>query len=216
MTHLKRNSLTKSWPIPRKGSKFIAKPKANQKKGIPVLFILRDMLKIVQNKKEAKRILYNEKVLLNKRKINDVRNSALLFDVISIVPAKKHYKLDLTENGKFKLEEISEKDSKKKIAKISNKKLIKKGKIQINLEDGKNFVKNVKCNTGDSVLIDLEKSKIEKVLPMEKGSNALVIAGKHAGKKGKIENLDKEHEIANIKSKEDKLNVLIKQLMIIE
>ncbi len=216
MTHLKRNSLTRTWPISRKGSKFIAKPKANQKKGIPILFVLRDMLKITQNKKEAKRVLHEEKVLLNARKIKDVRNSVLLFDIISIVPSKEFYQLSLTDNGKFKLEKIDKKDSNKKIAKVSNKKIIKKGKIQINLEDGKNFIQSIKCNTGDSVIIDLEKRKIEKCLPVKKGNNAIIIAGKHSGKKGKIEEIDEKHQMITIKTKENKLNVLMKQMMVIE
>lgn len=216
MTHLKRNSLTKNWPIPRKGSKFIAKPKSNQKKGIPILFILRDMMKIAQNKKEVKKALHDKKVLLNGRKINDVRNSALLFDIISIVPSKEYYQLSLTDNGKFKLEKIDKKDSTKKIAKVANKRIIKKGKIQINLEDGENFVQNMKCNTGDSVIVDLEKGKIEKCLPVKKGNNAIIIAGKHSGKKGKIEEMDEEHQMVTIKTKENKLNVLMKQMMVKE
>ena len=61
MTHLKRQNAPKSWPIPRKGTTFVVRPNFGFSKGIPLLIILRDMLKIAENKKEVKKAIYMKK-----------------------------------------------------------------------------------------------------------------------------------------------------------
>ena len=161
MSHLKRYKAPTNWPIPRKGTTFVVKPKSGE---IPVLIILRDMLKVVQNKKEAKKAIHMKNILLNNSPINDERLGAYLFDTISIVPSKKHYRITLSQYGKFDLQEISEAESKIKNAKIINKTILKGGKTQLNLSDGRNFISDIKCNTNDSAVVDFEKKKIDFLL----------------------------------------------------
>ena len=52
--HLKRQNTPKSWPIHRKGTKYIVRPQFNPRKGVPILILLRDMLKVAKNRKEVK------------------------------------------------------------------------------------------------------------------------------------------------------------------
>ena len=52
MGHLKRQNISKNWPIARKGNTFVVKPLS--KKGIPLLIVLRDLLKIAQTREEVK------------------------------------------------------------------------------------------------------------------------------------------------------------------
>jgi len=75
---------------------------------------------------------------------------------------------------------------------------------------------DIKCNVGDSALINFKDKKIEKCLELKEKANAIVFAGKHAGKKGIIEKLIIERKMAIMKVGEDKINVLIKQIMVIE
>ena len=56
--HLKRQKIPKNWPIKRKGTKYLVRPNSNLTKGIPILIILRDMLKVAQNRREVKRIIH--------------------------------------------------------------------------------------------------------------------------------------------------------------
>ena len=56
--HLKRQEAPKNWPVFRKGTKYVVRSEFDIQKGIPILIILRDMLKIAQNRKEAKRIIH--------------------------------------------------------------------------------------------------------------------------------------------------------------
>jgi small subunit ribosomal protein S4e len=210
---MKRQGVPKNWPIPRKGTAFVVKPISGE---IPILVILRDVLKIAQNRKEVKKALHMKNILVNGRVAKDDKQGLSLFDTITLVPLKKSYKLDLAQNGKFKVEEIGEKESSKKIAKIVSKKTLKGKKTQLNLNDGKNILSDVKCNTNDSVVIDFKAKKIVKCLELKDKANVVIFAGKHAGKKGAIEKLKLERKMASVKVGDDKINVLIKQLMVVE
>ena len=65
MAHLKRQKIPKTWPIYRKGTKYIAMPTHNISNSIPLLVILRDILKIAKNRKEVKRAINSRFLLLN-------------------------------------------------------------------------------------------------------------------------------------------------------
>lgn len=212
--YLKRQRVPKNWPIPRKGTKYVAKSRFDLDRGIPLLIALRDILEVAQNRKEVKRAIHTKKLLVNGKPAKDEKRTLVIFDTISLVPGKKHYRLVLNGAGKFDLEEISEKESNQKIAKVSNKKILKGKKTQLNLEDGNNFLSEIKCNINDSVLINLKEKKVEKCLPLKKGAEVLVYAGKHSGKKGTVKKIDSKNKILQIESNGEKINVLIKQLMV--
>lgn len=213
--YLKRQKAPKSWPVERKGTAYLVKPNSNLSQGIPVLVLLRDILKVAQNRREVKRIIHNKHLMLNQRLVKDEKDAAVLFDTITLVPSDKSYRVDLSSKGKFELKEIPSKESGSKISKVVNKKVLKGKKVQINLSDGRNFISNVNCNVGDSVLINLKDKKIEKAMPFKEKETAIAFAGKHAGSKGIIEKIDLESKIVGINVGENKINVLMKQLMVI-
>jgi len=211
--HLKRQMAPKSWPINRKGTKYVVRPKINIKEGVPVLIVLRDILKIVQNRKEAKRAIHVKHILLNNKPVNDEKNGVLLFDVITLVPLKKSYRLELSKNKKIQMNEINEKESGYKVAKIMGKKILKGKKVQLNLNDGKNFISDVKCCVNDSVLINLKEKKIEKCVPLKENSKIFVFAGKHSGEEGTVKKIDAEKKMVESDIRGKLTHVLIKHLM---
>jgi len=212
--HLKRQKAPKSWPIHRKGTTFVVRPRADLNKGIPILIILRDILKIAKNRKEVKKAIHEKSVLLNDKIIKDEKNSATLFDILKVGP--KYYRLVLSDKGKFELEEIKETEARKKVSKIVGRKILKKKKVQLNLIDGRNFLSDIKCKTNDSVIINFKNKKIEKCLPLQEKANALVFGGKHAGVKGKIDKIDLKHKIVELTKGKEKINALIKHLIVVE
>lgn len=216
MRHLKRQAVPKKWPITRKGTKFVVRSNYNLEEGLPVLVILRDMLKVAQNRKEVKKAITSNNILINGKPVRDDKNPALFYDVITIVPLNKSYRIELTKNGKFNTEEISEKSNNKKISKVIGKKILKDKKVQINLIDGRNFISTVECKLGDSVVINFKDKKIEKCLPLKEKAKVVVFAGKHSGKKGDIESINAEKKMASLNSEDGKINVLLKQLMVVE
>ncbi len=215
MSHLKRQKIPKNWPIPRKGTKYIVRPRFAVKQGIPLLILLRDILKIAQNRKEVKIAIHNKNILVNGNPAKDERAGIQLFDKITIVPSNTCYQLILNTHGKFDVEEVKEKLN-EKIAKIINKKILKGKKVQLNLSDGRNYLSDLKCKVNDSVIVDFKKKKILKCLPLKENSKAIIISGKHSGKKGVIKGINNELKMAEIETDDKKINVLIKQIMVVE
>ena len=186
MGHTKRTKMAKTWPIPRKGKlRFVAKPSHAGTKGISLLFVLRDILKIARTRKEAKYMTLRGDVKVNNQVRNDENFPVQVFDTINLEKAKKNYRLEIV-NRKFSLDEISSKDAETKVVKIKGKKIIGKDKIQINLDDGHNYLIKDKFSVGDSAVLNTKENKIIKILPLKEGANVEVVVGKHAGEKGKL------------------------------
>jgi small subunit ribosomal protein S4e len=151
--HLKRNLAPKTWPIPRKGTKLVVIPNNNRQNGIPLLVILRDIMKIAGDRREAKKIVHDKKVSINGKTARDEKSSLLLFDLIEI--DNRRYRIVL-EKGKFKLKETKDEG---KIVKVIGKKILPGGKVQLNFNDGRNLISKEKISTGDSVLINTKTKK---------------------------------------------------------
>jgi len=216
MAHLKRQSSPKNWPVERKGTTYIVRSNFSFREGVPVLIVLRDMLKLAQNRSEVKRIIHSKQVLVNEKKVTDEKNNVLFLDTLNILPLKKCYRMEFSENGKFYLKEIKESEANKKITKIVNKSMLKGKKVQLNLSDGRNFLSDIKCNINDSVEINLKEGKIEKCLQLKEKAKIVVFAGKHIGNAGEIIKLDLEEKTAKVKIDEKEINILINQLMVVE
>ena len=214
--HLKRQEVPKNWPIFRKGTKYVVRPKYDAQRGVPVLIALRDMLKVAQNRKEAKRIIHLRQVLMNNKPVSDEKNSITLFDTITLIPMKKHYRLEILNGGKFSFTEIKENEANHKIVKLVNKKTLKGKKTQLNCEDGRNFISDIKCEVNDSVLVNFKDKKIEKCIPLKEDANVFVFLGKHSGKSGLVKKIYKEKRVAEIDVEGKTISVLIKQFMVIK
>jgi len=211
--HQKRLTISKLWPIPRKGNTFIAVANNNKNTGIPVIIAMRDILGHVQTKKELKKIILEGKVEVNGHKIKDERYSLLLYDILGLPGLKKYYRVSLSPLRKIAFEEANEKDAGIKISKVISKKTLSKGTIQINLRDGRNLLVKDKIDVGNSVIINLKDKKIEKVLPIKEKSEVLVIKGKHLGNKGKIISIEDKN--VNVSFNDGEYNLNIDSIMVL-
>jgi len=185
MAKLKRLLVPQFWRIPKKEYKWTVSPRPGPHKkfeSIPLQIIVRDILKLGETGKEAKVIIHNGEVLVDGKKRKDHAYPAGLMDVVAIPRIKKYFRVVPFSRG-LKLSEISEEESKKKICRINGKSIVRKGKMQLNLHDGKNILvdKDV-YKTGDSVLIEVPAQKILEHVKLEKGSSGLIIKGKNSGK----------------------------------
>jgi len=204
--HTTRNQTLKSWPIPRKGTKYIVVPSHNKNSGIAILTVMRDMLKVVGKRKEAEKIMREGKVKVNGKITRDEKYALSLFDIIDI--GGKKYKIVL-KNKKYNPEETKDNE---KIVKITGKKMLIGKKIQINLSDGKNIVTNENLNMGDSVALDFN-NRISRKIGLKEGSRAIVISGSHIGEEGKVEKIS--GNVAEIKTDNTKVNLETKRIMAI-
>ncbi len=214
--HVKISEMPKEWPIARKGRKYVAKTSHAFRKSIPILFILRDILKIAENRKEVKRILLEGKVKINNKVRKDEKFPVQVLDVIQIEKTGKAYKLDIVSK-KYALEEIKGDAVNKKTVKISGKKTRPNKKVQMNLEDGKNYLVTLKFSPGDSVIINTKENKIEKILPLKENAKVEIIGGKHAGEEGvvkKIENIGKRKTFL-VKLKDGEVSLPLKTMLVV-
>lgn len=214
--HQKRNTIKKFFPIPKKGTKYVAVSSHNANESIPLVVVMRDILKFVANKKELKKALNDKQIKINGREIRETNYPVCLFDIVSV--NEKSYRAVLSNTKKMTFEEIGEKETKTKVFKVLNKKILPGKHIQLNLSHGKNIISKEKASVDDSVLLNLEDNKIIKIIPLEKGSRAFVIEGKHMGKEGKIDEIMERggKKLAKISGGKERINVWVKNLIVTE
>jgi len=192
MHKLKRIAAPKSWPIDRKGLTFITKPKPGPHPlefSLPLIVIIKDLMKYAHNKKEVRNILFNKNILIDGVRRKDHRLPVGLFDVIDIADKKEQFRVIINKKGKISYYPISKTDASIKPCKIIGKTKIK-GKTQINLFDGKNIlVDKDDYKPGDSLLLSLPKKDIKKHLKLEKGATIYLVGGKHIGTTGTVESI---------------------------
>jgi small subunit ribosomal protein S4e len=220
--HQKRNEVPRNWPIKRKGTKFIAVA-SHSEKGIPLVVLLRDILKVARTMKEVRFMTIHKEVKVNTKLIKDEKFPLALFDILTLDKIGKSYRMEIV-NKKLKPVEISGKETDKKTVKIIGKKILSKEETQINLGDGRNFITKEKFNVGDSALIELKGNKIEKIIALKPGVKVKIVVGKHAGKEGKlkeIKNLEREKRYSvkmDTKGKESnaEINLPLKAVLAVE
>ena len=191
--HLKRHFAPKTWKIKRKGIKFVAKPSPGPHKismSFPLNVVLRDVLGYANSNREVKFILEKKEVMVDGIRRKDYRFPVGLLDVLSLKDINEHFRIVLDKKGKLDLIKIGEEERGLKLNKITGKKMIK-GKIQLNLYDGKNiFVKENSYKVGDSVLLTLgEKNEIKEHISFGKNILIYLTGGKHTGQIGKVQDI---------------------------
>lgn len=193
MTHLKRLNALNKWRIKRKdGGKWIIRPSPGGHRmdiSVPMGIILRDMLGYAGNMREARTILNARKVLVNGMAMTSSNYPAGLMDVVEITDMKECYIVTLDKKGKIILEKIEK--PKYRLCRVEDKKVLRGGKVQLNLWGGENIlVGKDDYKTGDVVKLGLADRKIQGKIELKKGALVFVTGGKHAGKKATMESIN--------------------------
>ena len=178
-SHMKRLTMPRSWPLPRKSSVWIQKPNPCGHPldlCMPMGVILRDVLGVAQNRREAKKILHSKFVNVD---------GAIETDIVS-------YKCVLDTNGKLRYRTIPAKEALTKICRVMGKTTIKGAKTQVHLHDGRNllFNENPEYKTGDSLVISLPDQEVKSYHKFEEGSIAYLTAGNHIGELATVRGQD--------------------------
>lgn len=204
--HLKRLNAPKTYPIPRKAATFTVRPHPGPhpaERSIPISVVLREVLAYAKNLSEAKTLLRKRKIMVDQRVITDYKFPIGLMDVISIKTIHEHYRV-LPFQGKMVLHEIPKEESDSKILAITGKKIVKGGKIQLNLEDGRNILIEPEDREKrreiletyhrlDALQISLPNQEILNHFKLEKGSYCLIVDGEHMGRNGKIKDIKEKY-----------------------
>lgn len=190
--HMKRLAMPKTWPIPKKVHLWATKQSAGAHSvdsSMPAAMILRDMLKVCDTAKEAKKIIAARDLIVNGKAVKDAKTPVGLMDVVSLPKSGANYRVLLTSKGKLTLVPITADDARWILCRIENKTKVAGGKIQLNLSSGRNVLLDEnKYSTGDSVKLCLETNKIVADYPLAENAVVLVISGRHIGA---VETVDK-------------------------
>ncbi|MEM3422422.1 MAG: 30S ribosomal protein S4e [Candidatus Bilamarchaeaceae archaeon] len=188
--HIKRLAAPKAlYLLNKKKYKWVVKPMAgphNKESSVPLGVLLRDLLNITKTMREVKKILNKSFIKVDNVIRKNEKFPVGLLDVVSLVPANKHYRILVDSKGRLKPVEIN-KDTNLKVAKVINKTIIKNGKMLFTLHDGKNILGDNHISIGDSLVLELpsntkEKIKLVQHLKLEPGTRCYISKGKHAGK----------------------------------
>jgi len=211
--HQKRIAAPGSWQISRKTEWWTVKPRPGphpKDRSIPLLLILRDMLKLADNSKEAKRILNEGKVLVDGRIRKDHKFPVGIFDILSIPEIEANYMVLMDKRGKLSLHAISPEEAGNKLCRVENKRMLRGGVIQLNLHDGRNILletATTEIRTHDSILLALNSNAISQHFAYKVGSKAMVLGGRHSAQIGEIEEIrvvrSPEPNVVILKSLED-------------
>lgn len=203
--HLKRLAAPKSWPIKRKGEKFITRPLAGSHGfglATSLAIMLKDILGIAKNNKEVKHILNSREILVDGKRRKEPRFLVGLMDVLSIPETKENFRILLDKKGRLRPAKISEDESKIKLSKIINKTIIGGGKTQLNLGDSRNvLVEKNDYKSNDVLVLNLPDQKISSALKFEKGASAYTTGGKHIAELAVIEEIKGDIVALNSKGK---------------
>ena len=189
--HMKRIAIPRSWPLKKKAHVFTTKQSAGAhslETSMPMVTVLRDMLAICDTAKEAKRIVGNRDVLVDGKAVKDPKAPVGLMDVLSIPKMDADYRMVLTPKGKLSLVKIDKAEASWKLGRIEDKTVVKGGKIQLNLHDGRNILLDKNdYKTGDVLKVSFDGQKIVEAFPLQAGAAALVSSGNHAGQVETVE-----------------------------
>jgi small subunit ribosomal protein S4e len=201
-TGLKRKPAPKFWPIHRKEFVWVVKPSPGPhslKNCLPLTIVLRDILKFAKTRKEAKTIVSQGKVYVDGKVRREDDFPVGLMDVISISDIDNYFRIVSFSKGLI-VHPISKEESKFKLCRIEDKKIVKNGHVQLNLHDGSNILvkvadpKNTQEDTYkalDTVKISLPERQILEQVKMKENDFAIITSGKNIGKHGKIIKIEK-------------------------
>jgi len=198
---LKRLNTPAHLQIKRKHGKFFIMPSPGPHPSrfcLPLLHVVRDLLKIVDTHKETKKLIGLGYIKVDGKIVRNKSYPVGLMDVISIEKLKKHYRILPDSHHGIVLNEISEDESNYKLCRINNKTTVKGGHIQLNLHDGKNILikvqdpKNPKEDVYkrmDVLKITIPDQEISKLIKFKENNTAIIMSGKNIGQVGKIVNI---------------------------
>ncbi|MHA1234862.1 MAG: 30S ribosomal protein S4e [Promethearchaeota archaeon] len=202
---LKRLNTPKFLQIKRKHGKFFITPSPGPHPSrfcLPLLHIVRDLLEIVDNHREAKKLIGLGNFKVDGKVVKDRTFPVGLMDVLSITKTNTHYRVLPDSHHGLILHEIPVAESTFKLCRITQKTTLKGGNIQLNLHDGRNIFIRVKDPKNpkediykrmDVLKITIPEQEILKVLKFKEGNLAIIISGKNIGQLGKVSTILKRY-----------------------
>jgi SSU ribosomal protein S4E len=193
--HQKRLSAPRTWPIERKTQTFTVKAGAGPhgEAGVPIVILLRDVLGVVDTRREARYAIGTGGVQINGAPVRHDDRPVGLFDILSIPDRDEYYRIFPDEGGRLALTPIDPAAASSRLGRIVGKQTVDGGATQLALHDGTTLrvppAETDTYHTKDSVIITTDTREIEAHFPYEEGALVTAVDGQHAGEIGEIETI---------------------------
>lgn len=197
-SRLKRYGAPRSWRLHIKEYKWAVHPTPGPHplhRCIPLIVLLRDVLKMVETTKEGKIAISGGKVKVDGKPRKDHRYPVGLMDVVEIPDANKAYRILPHPQYDLYPHEITIDEAGFKLCRIEGKTTVRGGHLQLNLHDGSNYLVKVSepqnpaedlYQTYDALKLTLPNRTLVDYVKLEKGALTIVIDGKNVGLTGKV------------------------------
>ena len=199
---MKRKPAPEFWPIHRKEFVWTTEPKPGPHPilhCLPLMLIVRDILGLAKTRRETKTIVSQGKIKVDGKVQLEELFPIGLMDVISIPEMRKAYRILPSKRGLI-LHPIGKTETLFKLCRIKDKNILKGGRTQLNLHDGRNIQVPVEdpkkpkediFQTLDVLKISVPSQEVTTHLKLAKNMHAIIIGGKNVGKFGKIVAIEK-------------------------
>jgi len=206
--HLKRMYAPSHWMLDKLSGVWAPKPGAGPHKlreCLPLIVLLRNRLKYALTYHEAKMIVMQRLVKVDKKIRTDMRYPAGFMDVVSFDKTKEHFRMLYDTKGRFVVHKIHHEEADYKLCNV--KKVCKgaKGVPHIVTHDGRTIrYPDPEIKVMDTVRVDLNTGKILDFLKFENGNLAMISSGNNIGRVGTIMHREKHpgsFDIIHLKDK---------------
>ena len=191
---LKRLSAPRSWDIERKSGRFIIRPSPGPysiERSYSLGVAIRDLLHLVQNKREIDNVLSHSQVLVDGVARKNASFPVGLFNVITVPKEGVSFRLIPSSDG-LKARKVGKDQSNLKLCRISSKSKTSGGRIQYGFHDGRSMLNDaLALSPGDAVLMKVPEQSVVSSVKLSKGSLGLILSGERAGLVGKISDVKK-------------------------
>ncbi|MBP1357437.1 MAG: 30S ribosomal protein S4e [Sulfolobus sp.] len=162
---------------------------------IPLALVLKHYIEVVETTREAKRLIFDGKVMVDGRIRRDYKYPVGLMDVVSIPSADLYFRAIPDNTRYLKLIKITKEDAKYKFVRILNKTTNKHGNLQLNLEDGRNIlipkekINEMKFTTLSTLKIEVPSQNIATAYEIKDGKYGIIVGGRNVGLHGIIKSI---------------------------
>lgn len=186
MTHQKRLSAPRHYPVERKDAAYVITGKGphSEEEGVPIAVLLRDVLGYANDLSEVQQILSSRNVTVNNTVETDPQRTVGFMDVISVDRLDKDFRVTVDKDG-LVFQEVDDGD--RRLRRIEDKTTLKGDRTQLNLDGGENRIVEEDYDTRGSVV--LKDGEIVNGLPLEEGAQAYIIAGQHVGEIAEVQDI---------------------------
>lgn len=215
MTHQKRLSAPKHYPIDKKDQTYIttSNDSRSPKISIPTVLFLREVTNYADTKKEARKIVKNGQIERNNQTIRSVEAGLATLDKVHIEENEETYRV-INQKDNIKFQPVQ--GDAQVIAKITDK-APQQDEYIYRLHNGENIQTSEEFDTESTAII--EDGEIKEEIPLEEDQEALVIKGKHAGKTAtinKIRRQGRNPDAAELENNEEEFQTRLENLVAIK